>query len=1285
MEAETNLRHTQIPRQVAWTLIWGFLLLLTSEPIFQITLESLRSQEPFKQKEAGPNPIFPEIIKIWSLRPRINRIPPQDLQQGGSFGIFSKWLATFPPSDELRAFETQLEDHSFLGAKIHPLAQWVLTRLLRAGNQKVCPGKDGWLFYQPDIDYLTNPPFLNESKIGGDVPNNSKTDPVQTIIQFRNQLKDRGIDLMVMPTPVKPSIEPEHLTHLFPLKQFPLQNPSYSHFLECLRKEHIDVLDVSSLIATHKERSLEDQFLKTDTHWTPGAMRLAAGELASWIQRKENLSQKSPVNFISRPFHLNHTGDIAGILKLPNLASLYPPESVEINQVIHPSGELWKSDPMADILILGDSFLNIYSLPNMGWGTSAGFAETLSFLLQRPVDKLAVNAGGADRARHELSKNILRCRDTHQKDLLTTKKLVVLQFSVRDLIFGEWKTFDFPKPSDSPKNSVPPPMPGQIRLPLTDNPDTRTNLSADIEALTGCQTKIVWARSLGHLNELHSSTSPHEELIAFDSREGHVHKLVPDLISCARPWITPDGNHVFYSDTLSNKVWMVDWDGKNRKIFCDGFGLCIQADPVTSVPWIYVSPNLDGTNIYRHPMNHPEVKELVWTGPTSYSFRVSPDGKYSAGEFPHPHVGIARLPNLGWTEYGEGCRSMIAPDNSHRFMHMVGNHKKMRTYDHGGKNMRTINVDPVSSDSSFTVDMPQWSNNSNFLVITALLDPMDHSKAAIFLGKFDQTFTKVTKWLQISDSKDRCISAFAWISPGLGRFVGKVPFQVQLPEKFILNDATIDFGDGTSFSGNTPNGTHVYRAPGTYTLTVRKKNVQLTGEVEAKPHTIPNITDIQFLNSRQLSIHFDEPIQTKNPRFQLYSGVEIESWAVAADEMKLHVSSKRDIPTNDKLTLDGIFDQSTPPIPLTQKTITLSPTPWPVDRNGLIYLWKTRTSRNSFSPGASNSKTSKLQLIEPMLDPHGLTTFDQNGVMNLSGGYFINNEQYAALSTWLAVKCLEKNELSFELVIQPKNLAQGLNNESSPILCVSGNDKGHEGFWLGQLNEHLIFNSKMRTQDGGESPLQVDLCALPDANAHHVFVSYKVNHLVCHLDGKVVYDNTTINKLFHWNAMRHLIFGQNKLRPDAQPWIGKIEGVAIYNRFVSHEEAAKAASLSMQQISSRETLVQIEIDGTLLKKSKSPRPIEIAPYRNALCVCEYKVQKVIEGIYPYSKIRIAHWGVYDGKETALMDFELNQTKRMKLDRFEDHPEKASEYLIDQLDPDHNLPLFIETDTLKSLH
>ena len=67
-------------------------------------------------------------------------------------------------------------------------------------------------------------------------------------------------------------------------------------------------------------------------------------------------------------------GDLVDMLKLPSGQTAFPAQSVTVHPVTDPAtGSPWQSREGADVLLLGDSFSNIYGAAEMGWGEAAGF------------------------------------------------------------------------------------------------------------------------------------------------------------------------------------------------------------------------------------------------------------------------------------------------------------------------------------------------------------------------------------------------------------------------------------------------------------------------------------------------------------------------------------------------------------------------------------------------------------------------------------------------------------------------------------------------------------------------------------------------------------------------------------------------------------------------------------------------------------------------------------------------------------------------------------------------
>lgn len=175
-------------------------------------------------------------------------------------------------------------------------------------------------------------------------------------------------------------------------------------------------------------------YLATDTHWSPGAMQAVAAELAGVLTKEIPDLAGSSGNYAAQLQQVWGLGDIARMLTLPSTAALYPEQEVHIRQILSEQQEFWQADRNSQVLLLGDSFTNIYAMENLGWGLGAGFAEQLSFFLQTPVDLLARNDSGAYVTREMLAGELARGRDR-----LAGKKVVVWQFAERELTFGDWK------------------------------------------------------------------------------------------------------------------------------------------------------------------------------------------------------------------------------------------------------------------------------------------------------------------------------------------------------------------------------------------------------------------------------------------------------------------------------------------------------------------------------------------------------------------------------------------------------------------------------------------------------------------------------------------------------------------------------------------------------------------------------------------------------------------------------------------------------------------------------
>ena len=315
-----------------------------------------------------------------------------------------------------KQYETAIEDTSLLRAVLLTPAQEFLTKCFRTGNEKVIVGRDGWLFYSGDYDYLVNPGFLQAGRMHKRDLAGAHPDPVEAIKKFADDLKKRDIRLILIPVPGKPLVYGDKLGASDKLGN----NKSFDGFKKQLDALGVTVLDFTDDFIAMRKNGVES-FLKTDTHWTPEAMQFAAKKTAEAIGDGEADNEEGARATITA------RGDIANMLKLPDVDDIFPKQTVEVVQydIVQ--------DRTSDVLLLGDSFTNIFSLDVMGWGTRAGFAETLAHELGRPIDVIARNDAGAHATRDVLSTEFLRGRDR-----LEGKKVVVWEFAIRELAVGDW-------------------------------------------------------------------------------------------------------------------------------------------------------------------------------------------------------------------------------------------------------------------------------------------------------------------------------------------------------------------------------------------------------------------------------------------------------------------------------------------------------------------------------------------------------------------------------------------------------------------------------------------------------------------------------------------------------------------------------------------------------------------------------------------------------------------------------------------------------------------------------
>ncbi len=415
--AEHDLGATQIARPFAGLLVGLFLLTVVSVPVV----------EEWRRFRSGDGA---ERLVLLELPGAVADAASVARSKGA-------WAGNLALQEAVGQTEHRLEDESFLRGVLLPPVQSLLLRTLGLGNEQVYPGAEGWLFYRADVDHATGPGFLEASRLierqrGGDAWEPSvQPDPRIALLELHRDLMARDIKLLVVPTPVKPTLLPERFGRRGGAS--PARNRSYDRFVDELEAAGLRVFDPSAALASVPEGA----YLRTDTHWTPAGLEAVARTLSNELERTFELGPRES-SYIERPATVDGQGDLVAMLALPENGSPVP-ERTEIRVVTDAFGSSWRPRADAAILILGDSFTNVFSDARLGWGSGGGFAERLSYHLSRPVDRIALNAGGAYASREALAREL-----ESDDDRLEGKLVVLYQFATRELSFGDWRHVPLP-------------------------------------------------------------------------------------------------------------------------------------------------------------------------------------------------------------------------------------------------------------------------------------------------------------------------------------------------------------------------------------------------------------------------------------------------------------------------------------------------------------------------------------------------------------------------------------------------------------------------------------------------------------------------------------------------------------------------------------------------------------------------------------------------------------------------------------------------------------------------
>ncbi|HEV8378370.1 MAG TPA: hypothetical protein VGP99_05935 [Tepidisphaeraceae bacterium] len=433
-----GLIHTDISPKVASWMVGLFIAGIALVPLTQIIVEIVSPHRYVQELDLVRPPVrAAKQMAHRQVRPALHEL--------------RIWLT----KDNLSKFEDDLKEQSIFRHVIQPRVQLAITKYLGFGNDGAVVGREkffrpnGWLFYQLGIDYLAGPGLLDknfikhrERKMFDDGEEDVCADPRKAIIQFHKDCQAAGVHLVFVPLPVKPAIQPAELEGRELTSSRPVaNNRDYDRFVADLRAAGVDVFD--QFIPKTVEPEQEPLYLEQDTHWTPQWMESVAAQLADHIKKQVNLPAAAhPFAVTIEEAQAARVGDIVDTLHLPGNQQLFLPQQITIHRILDANTRQprpWRED--SDVLFIGDSFSNIYTAHQMGWGDSAGFPCQLSRHLGRNLDALIKNGGAASELRETLAE---------RPQPLKGKRVIIWEVAAHELTASNWKVIDMSSSSAAP-------------------------------------------------------------------------------------------------------------------------------------------------------------------------------------------------------------------------------------------------------------------------------------------------------------------------------------------------------------------------------------------------------------------------------------------------------------------------------------------------------------------------------------------------------------------------------------------------------------------------------------------------------------------------------------------------------------------------------------------------------------------------------------------------------------------------------------------------------------------
>ncbi len=297
--------------------------------------------------------------------------------------------------------------------------------LVEKSNGQVVEGKDGWLYLKEELIHMGSGKFWGEKAAEvSRVSNRKLADPVPAIIDFNNQLKELGIQMLLVPIPPKAALYPEYLPEEGGDSEMGELVKLHQVFYNLLREQGVNVVDVWPIFDEYRKK--EQLYCKTDTHTSGKGLRLISEVIAKKVKAAAWYKDLEKEEFNADLHKVSIHGDLAQMLGKDDR------EEIELQKVSGTKDIITSHSP---VLLLGDSHTLVFSAGGDLHAKKSGLAEQLAKELGIGIDVIGVRGSGATPARIKLFQ-----KGKKNNQYIHDKKVVVWCFTVREFTgSGGWR------------------------------------------------------------------------------------------------------------------------------------------------------------------------------------------------------------------------------------------------------------------------------------------------------------------------------------------------------------------------------------------------------------------------------------------------------------------------------------------------------------------------------------------------------------------------------------------------------------------------------------------------------------------------------------------------------------------------------------------------------------------------------------------------------------------------------------------------------------------------------